>query len=173
MELNDKATQYKILEREVETNKLIHQSLFERSRELDARVGTELGSVQVVDYATRPLRPYTPNVPQNLLIALLAGLIGGIGLAFLLEYLDNTIKRIDEISDRFHVPILGVLPLIQADEFQDIANLVRLRPTSGFSEAIRTAKVSIQLSSSFDQPPKLILRRQEHHRCKSCPGFRS
>jgi len=157
MELNDKATQYKILEREVETNKLIHQSLFERSRELDARVGTELGSVQVVDYATRPLRPYTPNVPQNLLIALLAGLIGGIGLAFLLEYLDNTIKRIDEISDRFHVPILGVLPLIQADEFQDIANLVRLRPTSGFSEAIRTAKVSIQLSSSFDQPPKLIL----------------
>jgi capsular exopolysaccharide synthesis family protein len=157
MELNDRATQYKILEREVETNKLIHQSLFERSRELDARVGTELGSVQVVDYATRPLKPYTPNVPQNLLIALLAGIIGGIGLAFLLEYLDNTIKRIDEISDRFHVPILGVLPLIQADEFQDIANLVRLRPTSGFSEAIRTAKVSIQLSSSFDQPPKLIL----------------
>ena len=51
MRLNDQATQYKILEREVETNKLIHQSLFERSRELDARVGTELGSVQVVDYA--------------------------------------------------------------------------------------------------------------------------
>ena len=157
MELNDQATQYKILEREVETNKLIHQSLFERSRELDARVGTELGSVQVVDYATRPLKPYTPDIPLNLFIALLAGIIGGAGLAFLLEYLDNTIKRIDEISDRFHVPVLGVLPLIQTDEFQDIANLVRLRPTSGFSEAIRTAKVSIQLSSSFDQPPKLIL----------------
>ncbi len=157
MELNDRATQYKILEREVDTNKLIHQSLFERSREFDARVGTELGSVQVVDYATQPLKPYTPNVPQNLLIALLAGIIGGIGLAFLLEYLDNTIKRIEEIPDRFHVPVLGVLPVIQADELQDIANLVRVRPTSGFSEAIRTAKVSIQLSSSFDRPPKLLL----------------
>jgi polysaccharide biosynthesis transport protein len=157
MELNDRATQYKILEREVETNKLIHQSLFERSRELDARVGTELGSVQVVDYATRPLKPYTPDIPFNLLIALLAGTICGTGLAFLLEHLDNTIKRIDEISDRFHVPVLGVLPFIQADELQDISNLVHLRPTSGFSEAIRTAKVSIQLSSSFDQPPKLLL----------------
>ncbi len=157
LELNDQATQYKILEREVETYKQIHQSLFERSREVDARVGTELGSVQVVDYATQPLKPYTPNVSQNVLIALLAGLIGGIGLAFLLEYLDNTVKRIDEISDRFHLPILGVLPFIQADELQDIANLVRLRPTSGFSEAIRTAKVSIQLSSSFDRPPKMLL----------------
>ena len=157
MELNDRATQYKILEREVETNKQIHQSLFERSREIDATVGTEVGSVQVVDYATQPLSPYTPNISQNLLFALIAGIIGGVGLAFLLEYLDNTIKRIEEISDRFHVPILGVLPFIQADELRDIANLVRLRPTSGFSEAIRTAKVSIQLSSSFDQPPKLLL----------------
>jgi len=157
MQLNDRATQYKILEREVETNKQIHQSLFERSREVDARVGTELGSVQVVDYATQPLSPYTPNIPRNLLYALLAGMVGGVGLAFLLEYLDNTIKRIDEISDRFHLPVLGVLPLIQAGELQDIANLVRSRPTSGFSEAIRTAKVSIQLSSSFDRPPKLLL----------------
>ena len=157
MELNDRATQYKILEREVETSKQIHQSLFERSREIDATVGTEVGRVQVVDYATQPLSPYTPNISKNLLFALIAGLIGGVGLAFLLEYLDNTIKRIEEISDRFHVPILGVLPFIQADELRDIANLVRLRPTSGFSEAIRTAKVSIQLSSSFDQPPKLLL----------------
>jgi capsular exopolysaccharide synthesis family protein len=157
MQLNDRAAQYKILEREVDTNKLIHQSLFERSREFDARVGTELGSVQVVDYATQPLAPYTPDIPKNLLFALLAGIVGGIGLAFLLEYLDNTVKRFDEISDRFHLPILGVLPFIRPDEFQDIANLVRLRPTSGFSEAIRTAKVSIQLSSSFDRPPKLLL----------------
>ncbi|MFZ2447552.1 MAG: polysaccharide biosynthesis tyrosine autokinase [Syntrophobacteraceae bacterium] len=157
IQLNDRATQYKIFEREVESSKLIHQSLFERSRELDARVGTELGSVQVVDYAARPLSPFTPNIPRNLLIALIAGIMGGVGLAFLLEYLDNTIKRIDEISDRFHVAILGVLPLLQADEVQDISGLVRLRPTSGFSEAIRTAKVSIQLSSSLDEPPKMLL----------------
>ncbi len=157
MELNDRATQYKILEREVETNKLIHQSLFERSREIDARVGTELGSVQVVDYATRPLRPYTPNIPRNLLIAILAGVIGGVGLAFLLEYLDNTVKRIDEISDRFDVPVLGVLPLIEPDELRDISIMVRARPTSAFSEAVRTAKEFILLSSSVDQPPKLLL----------------
>ncbi len=157
LELNDKAVQYKILEREVETSKLIHQSLFERSREIDAKVGTDIGNIQVVDHATLPLAPYSPKIPLNLLIALLAGTICALGAAFLLEYLDNTVKRIDEISDRFQLPVLGVLPLVQPDELPDIGHLVRLKPTAGFSESTRTAKASIQLSSSMDRPPKLLL----------------
>lgn len=155
--LNDQAVQYKILEREVETSKLIHQSLFERSREIDAKVGTEIGNIQVVDWATLPLAPYTPNVSRNLLAALLAGMLCGLGLAFLLEYLDNTIKRVDEISDRFQVPVLGVLPLVQAERVDIIGRMVRLKPLTGFSESTRTVKASIQLSSLLDRTPKLLL----------------
>jgi capsular exopolysaccharide synthesis family protein len=154
--LNDQSTQYKILEREVETSKQIHQSLLERSKEIDAKVGTELGNIQVVDYAKLPLKPYSPNIPFNMLLAALAGMVLGLGLAFFLEYLDNTIKRIEELSDRFHLPILGVVPVVEADEAVKIGSLVRLNPTAGFSESIRTAKVSIQLSSSMDRPPKLL-----------------
>ncbi len=154
--LNDKSTQYKILDREVETSKAIHQSLLERSKEIDAKVGTELGNIQVVDYAKLPLKPYSPNIPQNILLAALAGTVIGLGLVFLLEYLDNTIKRIEELSDRFRLPVLGVVPVVDADETGKIAHLVRLKPTAAFSESIRTAKVSIQLSSSMDRPPKLL-----------------
>ena len=154
--LNDQSTQYKILDREVETSKQIHQSLLERSKEIDAKVGTELGNIQVVDYAKLPLKPYSPNIPLNILVAAVAGIILGLGLAFLLEYLDNTIKRIEELSDRFHLPVLGVVPVVEADEAVKIGSLVRLNPTAGFSESIRTAKVSIQLSSSMDRPPKLL-----------------
>lgn len=157
LELNDRATQFKILEREVETNKLIHQSLLERSKEIDANVGTELGNIQVVEFATLPLAPFKPDVRRNLLLSIVVGLIGGIGLSFFLEYLDNTIKRIDEISDRFHIPVLGVLPLANPDEVSALDSLVRTKPKSGFSESIRTAKVSIQLSSSVDQPPRTLL----------------
>jgi capsular exopolysaccharide synthesis family protein len=155
--LNNQATQYKILEREVETSKSIHQSLLERSKEIDAKVGTELGNIQVVDYATRPLRPHRPNIPLNLTLGLLVGLMGGIGLAFFLEYMDNTVKRIDEFSDRFQLPILGVLPLAEPDEEKDLDNLVRVKPRASFSESIRTAKVSIQLSSAMDAPPKSLV----------------
>jgi capsular exopolysaccharide synthesis family protein len=156
LELNDRSTQYKILEREVQTSKQIHESLLERSKEIDAKVGTELGNIQVVDNAKLPLRPYSPKIPRNLVLASLVGMISGLGLAFLLEYLDNTIKRIEELSDRFHLPVLGVLPVVQDDESLKIGGLVRLNPTAGFSESIRTAKVSIQLSSSMDRPPKLL-----------------
>ena len=154
--LNDQSTQYKILDREVETSKQIHQSLLERSKEIDAKVGTELGNIQVVDYAKLPLKPCSPNIPLNILLAAVAGMVFGLALAFLLEFLDNTIKRIEELSDRFQLPVLGVVPVVEADEAVKIGSLVRLNPTAGFSESIRTAKVSIQLSSSMDRPPKLL-----------------
>ena len=157
LDLNNQATEYRILEREVETNKFIHQSLMERSKEIDAKVGTDLGNIQVVDYAVLPLSPYKPNIQVNLLLALVVGLMGGVTLAFLLEYLDNTVKSVDEISERFGIPVVGVLPLATIEEAKDLDTLVLSKPRAAFSEAIRTTRVSIQLSSAVDKPPKLIL----------------
>src|SRR5208337_3731170 len=82
MALNDQSTQYKILEREVETSKQIHESLLERGKEIDAKVGTELGNIPVVDYAKLPLKPYSPRIPRNVLFAIITGTVCGIGLAF-------------------------------------------------------------------------------------------
>ena len=157
LELNEKATQYKILSREVETSKEIFQSLLERSKEIDANVGAEISNIHVVDYASLPLHPYKPRVKLNLLLALIVGLMGGVGLAFFLEYLDNTVKRIDEISDRFRIPVLGVIPMADAEEAKRLDWLAHESPRSTFSEAVRTAKVSIQLSQSADTALKSIV----------------
>lgn len=157
MELNGQTTQYKILEREVETNKQIYQSLLERGKEIDANVGTDLGNIQVVDYAQLPLSPYKPNVRKNLLLAVVVGLMGGIGLAFFLEYLDNTVKGIDEISDRFQIPVLGVLPLAEAEDVPDLDRLVQVNPRSSFAESVRTTKTAIELSGFMDQSFRSIL----------------
>jgi capsular exopolysaccharide synthesis family protein len=157
LELNEKATQYKILQREVETNKQIHQSLLERAKEIDANVGADIGNIQVVDHARLPVEPYKPNVRLNLLLAILIGVVGGIALAFFLEYLDNTIKGVDEISDRFQIPVLGIVPLVEKEEIEDLYRLVRIKPSASFSESIRTARFSIQLYSSMDYSPKTLL----------------
>jgi len=157
LDLNNQATEYKILEREVETSKFIHQSLMERSKEIDAKVGTDLGNIQVVDYAVLPLKPYKPDIQINLLIALVVGLMGGVSLAFFLEYFDNTVKSVDELSERFAIPVVGVLPLATVEEARDLDTLVISKPRAAFSEAIRTTRVSIQLSSAVDKPPQLLL----------------
>ncbi len=62
MNLDEKATQYKIFAREVETNKIIYQSLLERSKEIEATLGSSVTNIQVVDMARAPLYPFKPRV---------------------------------------------------------------------------------------------------------------
>jgi capsular exopolysaccharide synthesis family protein len=157
LELNDRATQYKILEREVDTNKEIHQSLLQRGKEIDATVGTDISNIQVVDHALLPVTPDKPRIRLNLLLAIGIGLMLGVAAAFLFEFMDNTVKSMDEISDRFGIPILGVLP--EADEkYRDkLDHLVVSDPRAGFSEAIRTTRVSIQLSTAAEGGTRTLL----------------
>jgi capsular exopolysaccharide synthesis family protein len=146
LQLNDSASRYKVLEREVEINKQIFQSLLERSKEIDANVGTDLGTIKVVDLAVAPLRPDKPRILRNVFLACALGLMVGVGVAFFREALDKTIRRVDEISDRHMVSILGVLPLVSKDEAKIIDVIVRKSPASLFSEAVRAAKASVHLA---------------------------
>jgi len=157
LELNNRATQYKILAREVATNKKIHDALLERAREIEATTGTDISNIQVVDHATLPVAPIKPKVKLNLLLAIVVGLMLGVGLAFFLEYLDNTVKGLDEISDRFGIPILGVLPEVDEKEREGLDHLVVSDPRAGFSEAIRVTRVSIQLSAAADVETRSLL----------------
>ena len=158
IDLNDKATQYKILEREVDTNKSIYQSLLQRAKEIEASVGAAVTNIQIVDLARVPLYPYKPQVRRNLLLGLILGLFGGIGAAFLLEYMDNTIKNPDELANRYHIPILGLIPFAKGKDVSRkiLSTKYFHEPRAALSESIRTAMTSIDLSSA-GQPPKSIL----------------
>lgn len=157
LELNDRATQYQILAREVETNKEIHQSLLQRVKEIDATVGTDISNIQVVDHSLLPVTPDKPRIQLNLLLAIGIGLMLGVAAAFLLEFLDNTVKSMDEISDRFGITILGVLPEAEEKYRDKLDHLVVAEPRAGFSEAIRTTRVSIQLSTAAEGGTRTLL----------------
>jgi len=148
MELNERATQYKIMEREVETNKGIYQSLLQRSKEIESMVGVSASNIHVVDHARLPIMPFKPNVRLNLLLAMVVGLMGGVGLAFVMEYFTDTIVNPDELTERFRIPILGVLPLTKQDEEFPLEKIFINDPRSALAEALRTTRVSIQLSGA-------------------------
>jgi capsular exopolysaccharide synthesis family protein len=158
MELEEKATQYKIYDREVETNKSIYQSLLQRSKEIEATVGASVTNIQVVDGARPPLYPFKPRVALNLALGLVLGLLGGVGAAFVLEYFDNTIKNPDEMTDRFGIPVLGLIPYDK--EALENRKYMALKfftdPRSPVAEAFRTTMTSVRLSVA-DNPPKTIL----------------
>ena len=158
LELEEKATQYKILEREVETNKSIYQSLLQRSKEIEATIGAAVTNIQIIDRATPPLYPYKPQVAKNLLLGLFLGLFLGIGAAFTLEFFDNTIKNPDEMADRFHIPVLGLVPYDReaVDDSRKMAMRFYTDPRSPVAEALRTTMTSVRLSAA-DNPPQIIL----------------
>ncbi len=158
LELAEKATQYKILEREVETNKSIYQSLLQRSKEIEATVGAAVTNIQIIDRATPPLFPFKPRVALNLLLALVLGLLLGVGTAFTLEFFDNTIKNPDELVERFHIPVLGLIPFDKEvlDNRRKMAMRFFSDPRSPVAEAMRTTMTSVRLSVA-DNPPKTIL----------------
>lgn len=158
IELNDSATQYKILIREVNTNKSIYQSLLQRSKEIEATVGADVLNIQIIDSARIPVLPDKPRIKRNLLLGIVLGLFGGIGIAFIQEYFDNTIKSPDELINRFNIPVLGLIPYEKelADNRTAMATMVYNEPRAPITEAIRTALASVDLSSA-ENPPRTIL----------------
>jgi capsular exopolysaccharide synthesis family protein len=158
LDLEKQATQYKIYEREVETNKSIYQSLLQRSKEIEATVGATVTNIQIIDTARSPLFPFKPRVALNLLLGIVLGLMAGVGTAFVFEYFDNTIKNPDELADRFHIPVLGLIPFDK--ESLDNRKTMALKffndPRSPVAEAFRTTMTSVRLSVA-DNPPKTLL----------------
>lgn len=68
------------------------------------------GDIQVMDKAIVPVSPVSPNKKMNLAIAFLIGLMGSMGLAFVREMMDRTIKTEDEVERYIGVPIIGMIP---------------------------------------------------------------
>ncbi|MGD0963065.1 MAG: polysaccharide biosynthesis tyrosine autokinase [Candidatus Acidiferrales bacterium] len=105
-----RAVQYNILKREVDTNKQLYEGLLQRLKEAGVSAGMNASNIRIVDTAVPPTKPVSPRPVLNLGLALLLGLGGGVGIAFLQERLDNTLKTSDDIERILRVPALALIP---------------------------------------------------------------
>jgi uncharacterized protein involved in exopolysaccharide biosynthesis len=108
--LNSSAILYNSLKIEIENKKSLLESLLKRQSEtgVSARLrGLRTSNIRVIDRADLPINPSSPKKMRNLLLALFLGLFGGVGLAFVLEYLDNTVKSAEEVGRFTGLPISG------------------------------------------------------------------
>jgi capsular exopolysaccharide synthesis family protein len=189
IQLNSNAILYNSLKMEVDNRKSLLESLIKRESEtgVAARLsGLRTSSVRVVDKAEAPLHPSSPKKKLNMLLALLMGLFGGVGLAFLFEHLDNSVKNHEDVEKSAGVPALGVVPAFSIDGFRrgyghgrrfklkieaeeakekerekepqitSIELITHFSPKSNLSESYRTIRTGLLLSST-DQKPKAII----------------
>jgi hypothetical protein len=164
-EMQQKAIQYNILKREAETNRDLYKNLLQRMKEAGIQAGITASNIQVVDQAAVPTRPYKPNIPRKILFAAVIGLSLGIGLAFFLEYLDNTVKTSEDVEQTFQLPSFGMVPIISYEKTRRLERGQQVYPVelvtfgyprSMFSEVYRNIRTSILLSFS-ERPPKTLV----------------
>jgi polysaccharide biosynthesis transport protein len=108
--LKDASVEYSILAREVNTNKQLHDSVLERFKEISIAGGIPTANVSILDRAEIPRQPSKPNKRLNLILGAMLGLMGGLGLALLLEHLDNTLRTPEEVEHYLQLPNLVVVP---------------------------------------------------------------
>jgi polysaccharide biosynthesis transport protein len=175
-DLAEKLVQYHILQHDAEANKQLYDGLLQKLKEATISVGLRSSNIRVVDPALVPTTPSRPQKARNILLALLVGLVGGIGLAIFREYLDNTVKSPDDIESLTGLPSLAVVPALpgsvnghhgrltwparhplpQAGAGPRVELLSYLQPKSQISEAFRALRTSLLLSQA-EHPPQVIL----------------
>jgi polysaccharide biosynthesis transport protein len=171
----DRMVQYNILVRDAEANKQLYDGLLQKLKEAGISAGLRSSNIRVVDPALIPGGPSKPQKSRNITLAVLVGLVGGIGLALLREYLDNTIKNPDDVERLARLPSLAVVPafamangngrnrmpkMLRGSAANGSDNRVELishmQPQSPMSEAFRALRTSLLLSQA-DHPPQVIL----------------
>jgi capsular exopolysaccharide synthesis family protein len=100
--------------------------------------------VEIVDTAKPGLKPVRPNKPLNIALGIIIGLVVGIGLAFFIEYLDTSVKTIDDVERSLQSPVLGVIP-------QNVGLLADEGTESPHAEAYRVLRTNILFSRKDDK----------------------
>ncbi len=169
----EKMVQYNILKRESEADKTLYEGLLTKLKEAGISEGLKSSNLRVVDPAMIPSYPARPAKARNIALAFLVGLVGGIGLALLREYLDNTVKTPDDIETLTRLPSLAVVPafgesgshkrrfgIFSAPSTNGHEKRIELvaqhLPKSQMSEAFRALRTALLLSQP-DHPPQVIL----------------
>ena len=155
-EISRKEFQLRELQREVDTNRALYDTFLNRLRETAATSDLETANARLVDRATVPAEAVKPKKALIVAIAgLLAGFIG-VGLTLLLDALNNTFKRTEDIEQRLNLPVLGVVPLIKNRKREEIAHLFHDNVDKSFSESIRTIRTGVVLAG-MDNPHKVMV----------------
>ncbi len=158
------------MSQELETNKQYLNTLVQRLRELQVTSTDRPNEVSIATSSRLNPTPVGPPRFRNIFIAFLLSLAAGIGLAFLLDFLDDTVKSIDDVDRYIHLPALALIPASRSDR----PRLVGLPGATGpapaqttalalvddarspVAESYRHLRTSLLLSSA-GQPPKTIL----------------
>lgn len=131
---------YRTAKREFDTLRRVYEGLYATVTQEDVSASiSKKASVELIDRALPGIRPVKPSKILNITLGSVAGLLLGVGLAFFIEYLDTSVKTIDDVEQALQAPVLGVIP-------QNVGALIHEGPESPHAEAYRVLRTNVLFS---------------------------
>ena len=136
-DMREQGREYFNAKRELANTTRIRDTILLRvmQEEVDLELPKE-STVEIIDDADLPIRAVRPNIPLNISLGVVVGLILGVGLAFFIEYLDTSVKTIDDVERALGAAVLGVIP-------QNVGSLLEEGDESPHAEAYRVLRTNI------------------------------
>lgn len=144
--LQDSGVGYNKLKRDVESNARLYKNLLQRVEEVSIASSVNTSSIKVVDPAVLPVKRYRPRPSLNMIVGLLSGLFLGLGLAFLRESLDQSIRSTEDLQRITGLPVLGLVPKPKRISNKEMAMATVIKPSAPFSEAYRVLSANVRFT---------------------------
>ena len=128
------------MEREAKSNRQVYESLLQREKELRVSSNSRANNVRIVDRAEVPKAPMAPTGRRTWLMSLAVGLVLAVGVAFGLDYMNDTIKTPEDVTRRLKLPFLGLVPSVRGDKHPVLASS---HVPHDFGEAFRSLRTSL------------------------------
>jgi capsular exopolysaccharide synthesis family protein len=159
-----RSIQFNIIQRDVDTNRALYDALLQRFKEVGVAGGIGTNNISIVDRALAPRHPFKPNLPLNIALGLILGLLCGAATAVVLGHLEDSELLPRDVQRKLGVPLLGVTPKLAAPT--DVrAALVESK--SPLSEAYFSILLSLQFSTAHGTPGSLMLTSAQAKEGKS------
>ena len=143
--------EYGVLKREADAAASLYNAVLSRMKESDITSHNKINNIRVVDPARVPIKQIKPRVVLTIFLGLIGGLGVAIGLAFFVNYLDDSIKSQDDVETYLRLPFLGYVPNIKTNSVVERDLQAHLHPQSNAAEGFRTLRASISLMPKSDR----------------------
>ncbi|MDZ4275521.1 MAG: polysaccharide biosynthesis tyrosine autokinase [Erythrobacter sp.] len=140
----DQQVELSALDREAQALRDQLKSLLDRYNQINSAANLDPGTISKIDSAMVPGSPYAPNIPRNMGLAMVLGIVLAAGLAVLREALDDRIRSLDDVEEKVGLPLLGHTPHVENRDIESHGN-------NRFS-ALMEAYSSIRAAIDFTLP---------------------
>lgn len=156
MELNEHAIRYRTLEDDLNTNLGLYQAMMTRLQVAETNINLTSAQARVIDRAFPPIDPYSPNIPLNLAVGVVLGIIGGLAVVFGIALLDDRVKTVQDIEGVVGLPLVGVVPRIKRLNSMEKAQAVASNAEQRITESFRAIHSALRLNE-LSKKAKIIL----------------